>query len=139
MKSIVMDFEVIFATSPSNRIRMSSPRKSLSIPHVLPMTYSKLDMDLVYSTSLVSSFLSLFRKSAARKITTIACAIFRRYRFISGTEAGEEIIDHCSSPIGENNPRLRKANITSAPIEKSLKNQLLLNVFASYRATVLIL
>jgi hypothetical protein len=58
---------------------------------------------------------------------------------ISGTEEEIDIIFHCSSPIGENRPIFIKVKITRAPIEKSLKNQLLLKVFASYFATVLML
>jgi hypothetical protein len=139
MKSIGMLLDIMFISIPIDKITILSPRNKRSIPHVLPIIYSKLDIDLVYKTSLVSSFLSLFRKSEARKITTIACPILRMYRFISGTEDEIETISQSSSPIGENNPIFSIVNMKRAPSEKSLKNQLLLSVFASYCATVLIL
>jgi hypothetical protein len=44
-----------------------------------------------------------------------------------------------SSPIGEKKPILNIVSIKIAPSEKSLKNQLLLSVLASYLATVLML
>jgi len=44
---------------------------------------------------------------------------------------------HPSFPIGENIPMFINVNISSEPIEKRRKNQLLLSVFASYLATVL--
>jgi hypothetical protein len=47
--------------------------------------------------------------------------------------------DHVSSPMGEKNPILIIVKIKSEPRVNSLKNQLLLKVFASYFATVLIL
>jgi hypothetical protein len=83
--------------------------------------------------------LSLFRKSAARNITTMACPMLRRYRLKRGTDEGIETISQLSSPIGEKNPIFRIVKINREPREKSLKNQLLLKVFASYLATVLIL
>jgi hypothetical protein len=46
---------------------------------------------------------------------------------------------HDSFPTGEKRIIFKRVNINTAPIEKSLKNQLRLRVFASYRATVLIL
>ena len=139
MKSIVMFFDMIFMSIPIERITKFSPRNNRRIPQVLPITYSKFDIDLVYRTSLVSSFLSLFRKSEARKITTIACPILRMYRFSRGTDEGIEISSQFSSPIGEKKPMFKIVNMKRDPREKSLKNQLLLSVFASYLATVLIL
>jgi hypothetical protein len=56
-----------------------------------------------------------------------------------GTEEEIDTKLHCSSPTGENKPIFIKVKMKSAPNEKSLKNQLLLNVFASYFATVLML
>ena len=72
MKSIDILFDMMFMSIPIERITISRPRNRRRIPQVFPITYSKFDIDLVYNTSLVSSFLSLFRKSAARKITTMA-------------------------------------------------------------------
>jgi hypothetical protein len=82
--------------------------------------------------------LSRFRKSAARKITTIACAILRRYRLISGREEEIDITSHPSFPTGENMPMFIIVKMNREPIEKRRKNQLRLRVFASYLATVLI-
>jgi hypothetical protein len=65
--------------------------------------------------------------------------MLRIYRFISGTDDGMETSSQFSSPIGEKKPRFKMVKIKRAPNEKSLKNQLLLKVFASYFATVLIL
>jgi hypothetical protein len=62
-----------------------------------------------------------------------------KYRLRSGTEEGIETKPHVSSPIGEKNPIFRNVKINRAPIEKSLKNQLLLRIVASYLATVLML
>jgi hypothetical protein len=87
----------------------------------------------------VSTFLSLLRKSAARNITTIDCAILSRYRLRRGTDDGMETSSHDSSPTGEKKPIFKKVKIKSDAIEKSLKNQLLLRVVASYLATVLML
>ena len=56
-----------------------------------------------------------------------------------GTEEEMDIICQDSSPIGEKKPIFKIVKINRAPNENSLKNQLLLKVFASYRATVLIL
>ena len=56
-----------------------------------------------------------------------------------GKEEGIDISSHDSSPTGEKIPMFMKLKIKRAPKEKSLKNQLLLSVFASYFATVLIL
>jgi hypothetical protein len=133
-----MLFEMILITRHIARIRRFRLRNNLRIPHDFPIIYSKFDIDLVYRTSLVSSFLSRFRKSAARKMTTIACAIFRRYRFISGNEEEIETTSHNSFPTGENMPIFNSMNIRTEPIEKRRKNQLRLRVFASYLATVLI-
>ncbi len=74
--------EIILMIRAMERITISRLRKSLSIPVVLPLTYSKLDIERVYRTSFVSSFLSRFRKSAARKMTINAWPIFKRYRLI---------------------------------------------------------
>jgi hypothetical protein len=123
---------MMFIIRPMASITMLRPRNNLRIPQVLPIIYSKFDIDLVYSTSLVSSFLSLFRKSAARKITTIACPILSRYRLISGTEEEIDTIDHGSGPTGEKRLIFNIVKINKAPKAKSLKNQLLLRVFASY-------
>ena len=54
-------------------------------------------------------------------------------------EEGIDTRSQLSSPIGENRPIFMKVNIIRTPMEKSLKNQLLLKVFASYNATVLML
>ena len=78
MKSTAMFFDMTFISIPIESITILSPRNRRKIPQVFPITYSKFDIDLVYNTSFVSSFLSLFRKSAARKITTIACPMLRR-------------------------------------------------------------
>jgi hypothetical protein len=139
MKSTDMLFDMMFISNPIESITISSPRNKRRIPHVFPITYSKFDIDLVYKTSFVSSFLSLFRKSAARKITTIDCPMLSRYRLKSGTEEGIEISSQLSLPRGEKNPMFKIVKINRAPRENSLKNQLLLKVFASYFATVLIL
>jgi hypothetical protein len=138
-RSIDIFFEIILKTRHIKRISTSSVMKSLRIPNVLPATYSRFEMDRVYRTSLVSSFLSRLRKSAARKITTIACPMFNRYRLIRGIDEEIAMISQGCPPIGEKSPIFMKVRITSAPIEKSLKNQLRLNVLASYRATVDIL
>jgi hypothetical protein len=130
---------MIFMSIPIESITILRPRNKRRIPHVFPVTYSKFDIDLVYRTSFVSSFLSLFRKSAARKITTMDCPMLSRYKFIRGTEEEIETISQFSSPIGEKKPIFKIVKIKRAPTEKSLKNQLLLRVFASYFATVLIL
>jgi hypothetical protein len=87
----------------------------------------------------VSSFLSLFKKSAARKITTIDCPMFKRYRLINGNEEDIEIRSHDSLPTGENKPIFKIVSMKREPIENNLKNQLLLSVIASYFATVVIL
>jgi hypothetical protein len=71
-------------------------------------------------------------------MTTIACAILRRYRLISGSEEGIETTSHPSFPIGENMPMFIIVKMNREPIEKRRKNQLRLRVFASYLATVLI-
>ena len=42
-----MLLEMMFISSPIERIKMSRPRKSRRIPHVFPITYSKFDIDLV--------------------------------------------------------------------------------------------
>jgi hypothetical protein len=71
-------------------------------------------------------------------MTTIACAIFRRYKLIRGSDEGIDTTSHPSFPTGENMPMFISVKIKRDPIEKSRKNQLRLRVFASYLATVLI-
>jgi len=72
-------------------------------------------------------------------MTTIDCAIFRRYKLKRGKQDEIDTMSHDSLPIGEKKPILIITKMNRAPSEKILKNQLLLNVFASYFATVLIL
>ena len=73
-----MLFEIILMIRHIESITRFRLRNNLRIPHDFPRTYSKFDIDLVYRTSFVSTFLSRLRKSAARNITTIDWAIFRR-------------------------------------------------------------
>ncbi len=119
--------------------RRLTPRKSLRIPRVLPVMYSRFDIGLVYRTSLVSSFLSLFRKSEARNITISDWAIFIMYRLIRGSVEGIASVCHASFPTGLNMPIFMIVRIKRAPMENNLKSQLRRRVFASYRATVLML
>jgi hypothetical protein len=70
------------------------------------------------------------------KITTIDWAIFSMYRLRRGTVEEIATNDQSSSPTGEKIPILISVKINIAPEAKSLKNQLLLKMRASYLATV---
>jgi hypothetical protein len=56
-----------------------------------------------------------------------------------GTDEEIDTRLHGSSPTGEKKPIFKIVKMNRAPKEKSLKNQLLLSVFASYCETVLML
>jgi hypothetical protein len=69
-------------------------------------------------------------------MTTIACPTFRRNRFTRGMEDAIEINSQGCSPIGEKSAIFIGMRMSNEPKEKSLKNQLLLSITASYLATV---
>ena len=91
-------------------------------------------------TSVVSSFLSLFRKSEARKTMITACTRLKIRRLKYGIDAGIALnIQGGFGPTSVMIIRLKNIRIAMVSKEKILKNQLLNRVFISYLATVLIL
>jgi hypothetical protein len=88
----------------------------------------------MYTTSVVSSLLSLLRNSVARKTAIMACATFNIKIFPRGILLGIPLINQIPSPASVMAAISKKTSITSERMEKIRKNQLLKSVLISKRA-----